>query len=96
MIPLYYEGHAYRKGTRIRVTISAPNGTQPVWSTTKPRPSTGTAKVWVSSSPRHRSRLVLPVVPGLSIPSAQPPCPSLRDEPCRSFVPLVNRSVAAR
>ncbi len=31
-IPLYFEGHAYRAGSRIRVTISAPNGTQPVWS----------------------------------------------------------------
>ena len=31
-IPLYYEGHAYRAGSRIRVTISAPNGDQPIWS----------------------------------------------------------------
>ena len=29
-IPLYYEGHAYRTGSRIRVTITAPNGDQPV------------------------------------------------------------------
>lgn len=34
-IPLYYEGHAYRAGSRIAVTISAPNGTQPVWSLPK-------------------------------------------------------------
>ena len=26
-IPLYFEGHAYRAGSRIRVTIAAPNGT---------------------------------------------------------------------
>ena len=32
VIPLYYEGHVYRAGSRLRVTISAPNGTQPVWS----------------------------------------------------------------
>jgi hypothetical protein len=31
-IPLYYQGHAYRTGSRIRVTISAPNGDQPIWS----------------------------------------------------------------
>ena len=31
-IPLYYEGHAYRAGSRIRVTIAAPNGDQPIWS----------------------------------------------------------------
>ncbi len=32
VIPLYYEGHVYRAGSRIRVTIAAPNGTQPIWS----------------------------------------------------------------
>ena len=31
-IPLYYEGHMYRAGSRIRVRISAPNGDQPIWS----------------------------------------------------------------
>ena len=31
-IPLYYQGHAYRAGSRIRVTIAAPNGDQPIWS----------------------------------------------------------------
>ena len=31
-IPLYYEGHVYRAGNRIRVTIAAPNGAQPVWA----------------------------------------------------------------
>src|SRR6202007_109118 len=30
--PLYFEGHAYRAGSRIRLTIAAPNGTQPIWS----------------------------------------------------------------
>jgi hypothetical protein len=26
------------------------------------------------------------------VPTAQPPCPSLRNEPCRTYVPLVNRT----
>ena len=43
-IPLYYQGHAYRAGTRIRVTIAAPNGAQPVWSFGHTVP-TGTSKV---------------------------------------------------
>jgi hypothetical protein len=37
----------------------------------------------VASSRAMPSRLVLPVVPGLSIDSGQPACPSLRNEPCR-------------
>jgi hypothetical protein len=32
VVPLYFEGHAYRAGSRIRVTIAAPNGTQPIWA----------------------------------------------------------------
>ena len=38
-IPLYYEGHAYRAGSRIRVTIAAPNGDQPIWSFGETQPN---------------------------------------------------------
>jgi hypothetical protein len=31
------------------------------------------------------SRLVLPVVPGVSVPTAIPSCASLRNEPCRPY-----------
>jgi predicted acyl esterase len=91
VVPLYYEGHAYRPGTRIRVTIAAPNGSQPVWSFSQTQPQ-GTAKVSIAFSPSAPSSLVLPVVPGLDIPTDQPECPSLRNEPCRAYVPLVNRA----
>jgi uncharacterized protein len=84
VIPLYYEGHAYRAGSRIRVTISAPNGDQPIWSFGQTEPWT-TAHVQIASSPSMPSALVLPVVPGLPIPTALPPCPSLRNEPCRPY-----------
>ena len=88
-IPLYYEGHVYRAGSRIRVTIAAPNGTQPVWSFSQTVPN-GTATVSVEFSPSMPSKLVLPVVPGVQVPTALPACPSLRNEPCRTYQPLVN------
>jgi uncharacterized protein len=88
-VPLYYQGHAYREGTRIRVTIAAPNGTQPIWSTSVARPK-GTAKVSIAMSSKRPSSLILPVVPGVDVPTSQPPCPSLRNEPCREYVPLKN------
>ncbi|GAC1441409.1 MAG: hypothetical protein NVSMB55_09070 [Mycobacteriales bacterium] len=90
VIPLYYQGHAYRAGTRIRVTIAAPNGTQPIWSfnDTEPR---GAATISIAYSPSMPSSLVLPVVPGVVVPTQQPACPSLRNEPCRIYTPLVNR-----
>ncbi len=89
-IPLYYEGHAYRAGSRIRVVISAPNGDQPVWSFAETEPA-GTAKVAVAFAKHKRSRLLLPVVPGLGVPTGLPPCPGLRAEPCRAYQPIANR-----
>ena len=91
-IPLYYEGHVYRAGSRIRVTISAPGGTQPLWAFAHTNPS-GTSTVSVQLSPADPSSLILPVVPGVSVPTGLPPCPSLRNEPCRSYVSLVNQTV---
>ena len=93
VIPLYYEGHVYRAGSRIRVTISAPNGTQPIWSFGQTEPA-GTAKVSVAFSRSMPSSLILPVVPGVSVPTALPPCPSLRNEPCRPYAALSNRTAA--
>jgi predicted acyl esterase len=83
-IPLYYEGHAYRAGSRIRLTISAPNGDQPIWSFRQPRRK-GTAKVELANSRRMPSRLLLPVVPGVEVPTELPPCPALRGQPCRDY-----------
>jgi hypothetical protein len=85
-IPLYYEGHAYRAGSRIRVTISAPNGDQPIWSFGETKPK-GHAKVAIGYSKRMRSKLTLPVVPGMDVPTGLPPCPGLRGEPCRAYKP---------
>ena len=50
VVPLYFEGHAYRAGSRIRVTIAAPNGTQPIWSFSQTQPEGGTRRC------RSRSR----------------------------------------
>jgi hypothetical protein len=91
VIPLYYEGHVYRAGTRIRVTIAAPNGTQPVWSFSQTRPRR-TARVSIAFGPSMPSGLILPVVPGVGVPTGQPPCPSLRNEPCRPYTPIRNRT----
>jgi predicted acyl esterase len=90
-IPLYYEAHAYRAGSRIRVRISAPNGDQPIWSFGETQPA-GPSEVAIGTGPGRPSRLVLPVVPGVSVPTGLPPCPGLRGEPCRAYVPFTNRA----
>ena len=84
VIPLYYEGHLYRAGSRIRVTITAPSGDQPVWAFAEAVPN-HPAKVTVAFSRKRPSRLILPLVRGVTAPTPLPPCPSLRGEPCRPF-----------
>jgi predicted acyl esterase len=85
-IPLYFEGHLYRKGTRIRVTITGDNGTQPIWSFHHPQPALGsTAGESIAFSPSMPSNVVLPVTPALKATASAEPsaCPELRNEPCR-------------
>jgi uncharacterized protein len=84
IIPLYYQGHMYRAGSRIRVTVSAPVGDQPVWAFAETVPQHN-ARVNIALSHKHPSRLILPLVPGVTAPTPLPPCPGLRGEPCRAF-----------
>jgi predicted acyl esterase len=89
-IPLYYQGHAYRAGSRVRVTIAAPNGTQPIWDFDQTEPE-GTAQVAIAYGGDTPSNLLLPVVPGVSVPTGLPPCPGLRGQPCRAYEAFVNQ-----
>ena len=82
--PLYYQGHMYRAGSRIRVTVSAPVGDQPVWAFAETVPQQN-ARVTIALSHNRPSRLILPFVPGVTAPTPLPPCPGLRGEPCRTF-----------
>jgi predicted acyl esterase len=88
-IPLYYEGHMYRGGSRIRVRISAPNGDQPIWAFGEADPA-GQADVEIAYGGEMPSRLALPVVPGIDAPTGLPPCPGLRGQPCRDYQPFEN------
>jgi uncharacterized protein len=87
VIPLYYQGHAYRADSQIRVTLTDPNGDQPIWAFDETKPKKARPKVELAHSARRPSRLILPVVPGVDIPTELPPCPGLRGEPCRDYEP---------
>ena len=58
-VPLDYEAHMYRAGSRIRVRIAAPNGDQPIWSFSETEPA-GPAEVAIGYGAKRPSRLVLP------------------------------------
>jgi uncharacterized protein len=90
VVPLYFQGHAYRAGSRIRITIDAPNGSQPIWSFSHTQPAGSTATESIAFSPSMPSSLILPIVPGVSVPTSLPACPSLRNEACRPYQAFVN------
>jgi predicted acyl esterase len=76
-------GHAFRPGSRIRITIEAPGGDKPAWAFgTLP----GTQTNDIARSVARPSAVVLPVINNLAIPTPLPPCPSLRGQPCRTYV----------
>jgi predicted acyl esterase len=87
VVPLYYQGHVYRAGSRLRVTVAAPNGTQPIWAFDETVPSGATSIAFSTAMP---SSVVLPVVSGVQVPTSLPPCPSLRNQPCRPYQPVAN------
>jgi predicted acyl esterase len=88
-IPITPFAYAFRTGSRIRVSITAPGGDRPVWQfATYPTGGTVTDTVGLGSG--RPSALVLSVVRGVTPPDPQPACPSLRGQPCRSYVPAAN------
>ncbi len=88
-IPVLPFGYAFRAGSRIRVAITAPGGDRPVWQFDT-FPTGGTVTDTVRLGGESPSALVLSVVPKIVPPDPQPACPSLRGQPCRSYVAAAN------
>jgi len=84
-IPVLPFGYAFRAGSRLRVTITAPGGDRPVWQFDT-FPTGGTVTDTVRLGGASPSALVLSVVPAIGPPDPQPACPSLRGQPCRDYV----------
>jgi predicted acyl esterase len=88
-IPLYAAGHIFRAGSRIRVSVEAPGGDRTRWRFETPA-THGAVLDEIARDEQHRSRVVLPVVRGVTPPPELPPCPSLRGQPCRTYVAASN------
>jgi len=43
--------------------------------------------VRIASNRKNPSRLILPLIRGITAPTPLPACPGLRGEPCRTFSP---------
>lgn len=91
-VEIYPFAHVFRAGSRVRISVSAPGGDRPHWKF-QALPADGEVINTVSRSASMPSRLVLPVVPDVDVPTPLPPCPSLRGQPCRTYEEFVNVSV---
>jgi predicted acyl esterase len=82
-VELFPFGHAFRAGSRIRITLDAPGGNRPLWAfdTTIDHGQ----RVQVDADSVHASRVVLPVVSGVKVPKSYPACGDLRSQPCRQY-----------
>jgi uncharacterized protein len=85
--------HAFRTGSRVRVSIDTPGDTRALWKFDLLTFPTG-ANYDIGVDATHSSSIVLPVLDGVAVPTALPPCPSLRGQECRTFVPYANTPTA--
>lgn len=79
-VEIFPFAHAFRAGSRIRLTVDAPGGNRPVWEFDT---IANGEQVTIAHDEAFPSALVLPVVPGVGVPAAYPACDSLRGQPCR-------------
>lgn len=88
-VPVFAVAHAFRAGSRIRVTLTAPGGDRPRWAfATLER---GRTRNTVAFGGARASRLVLPIVAGATAKGTPLPAPTaLRGEPNRPYAPASN------
>jgi hypothetical protein len=85
-VEIFPFAHSFRAGSQIRLTIQAPGGDRPEWTFDTPTGKRA-ATARIAHDRQHPSAVVLPVLPANPTLSAAPaPCPSLRAQPCRTYV----------
>ena len=88
-VPIYPVAHAFRAGTRIRVTVQAPGGDRPRWAFATV--DKGRTVNTIALGGRRASRLVLPVVAGVTAQGTPlPPATALRGQPNRAYTAASN------
>ena len=92
-VPLYPFGHVFRAGSRIRIVVQPPGGNKPAWAFDALRPSPAPT-VTIERSAKQASKVVLPLVHGVSVTGTLPACGTLRGQPCRTYVPAANATAS--
>ncbi len=82
-----------RAGSRLRLSIATPGRNHATWEFQNPDYGGKIPTTTVARTRAMPSALVLSVLPGVTVPPAVSdplPCPGLRGQACRPFVPTVN------
>jgi len=94
-VPIPPVAHAFRAGSRLRVTISTPGRDHGTWEFGNPDYGGATPNHYVHRGGPRPSRLVLSTIGGVDVAAGWPACPGLRGQPCRVYTPSTNLSVPA-
>jgi uncharacterized protein len=81
-VELFPFAHAFRAGSRVRLTIDAPGNNRAAWGFETI--SAGESVDVGAGSGTKGSSVVLPVVSGIDVPATYPTC-TLRGQPCRPY-----------
>jgi predicted acyl esterase len=85
--------HAFRTGSRIRVSVDTPGDSRARW-TFDLKKFSDQVRYDVAHSSVYPSSIVLPVIAGEASQTPLAPCPSLRGQQCRSHVAYTNNPAA--
>jgi len=83
--------HIFRAGSRIRMTIDTPGDSMALWQFELLEYDDGAPTHSVAHDADFPSSMLLPVIPGIEVPTDLPPCHALRGQPCRTYEPFTNR-----
>jgi uncharacterized protein len=73
--------HAFRTGSKLRLTVSAPGGNRVQWAF---KSIAAGETVDIGHDAAHASQLVISEVPGAEVPAGLPACGAVRNQPCRT------------
>lgn len=81
-VGLFPFGHVFRAGSRIKISIEVPGGNRERWAY-------GIIQDVMDNAIAHTelmtSKVVLPLVPHMAVPTALPACGTVREQPCRDI-----------
>ena len=84
MVELMPFSHIFRAGSQVRLVIDTPGASMARWNfalTDFDAPPTYS----VGHDAVRPSSIVLPVIPGIEVPTELPECIRLRGQPCRTY-----------